>query len=58
MQFHTLNDVAQRWQLSPSTVRRYVKEGELQAVRFKGVLRFRDNDIDAFERQHVTGVDR
>lgn len=54
----TLKDVAERWHLSPSTVRRYVAEGELPVIRFKGALRFRNEDLDAFERRHASGIDR
>lgn len=42
-------EVARRFQVQPSTVSRWVKNGKLAAVRTPGgTLRFRPADVDAF----------
>lgn len=41
--------VAQRFQVTPSTVSRWVKRGQLDAIRTPGgTLRFRLADVEAF----------
>lgn len=51
----TLQEVADRWRVSPQTVRRWVKDGDLRCIKFKGLMRFRPEDVDAFEASLLTG---
>lgn len=50
----TVNDLAERWQVSPETVRRYARTGELQSVRMlvRG-FRFTEAQAEAFARNHI-----
>jgi excisionase family DNA binding protein len=42
-------EVAQRFKVAPSTVSRWVKRGQLTAIRTPGgTLRFRPADVEAF----------
>lgn len=52
----TLPEVAARLGVSELTVRRYIKAGELVAIRLgqKAGYRFRPEDVDAFERRRMT----
>lgn len=49
----TIADVAQRYQLHPETVRRWILQGRLPAVRLAGgtAWRIRDVDLDAIEQR-------
>lgn len=44
----TVKEVAAMFKCNPETIRRYIKEGLLRAVRLKGEYRIRQGDIDAF----------
>ena len=46
----TVNDVAERLQLHPITVRRHIKAGKLRAVRVGRAVRVREADLDDFLR--------
>lgn len=46
--FLTPNDVARRYDTTPDTIRRWVREGKLPVVRMpSGRMKFRRIDIDA-----------
>jgi len=44
----TVNEVAAVLKCHPQTVRSYIREGLLEAVRLKGEYRITQEDIDAF----------
>jgi excisionase family DNA binding protein len=44
----TVDDVAARCQVSTRTVRRWIKSGELQAIRLGRQLRVRPVDFESF----------
>ena len=48
--FHTVAQVAERWQCSEKTVRRLVERGELIAHRFGSQIRISEADLTAYER--------
>jgi len=50
----TVKEVAKLFKCNPETIRRYIKEGLLKAVRLKEEYRITQEEIDAFlerERQ-------
>ena len=49
----TISQVADRWQVSERTVRRWIADGLLPAVRFGRLVRLRDADVRAFEAEHL-----
>ena len=44
----TVNDVAERLQLHPITVRRHIKAGKLRAVRVGRAVRVRESDLETY----------
>ena len=44
----TVKEVAKMFKCDPQTIRRYINEGLLKAVRLKGEYRISREDIDAF----------
>ena len=48
--FDTIRQVADRWQTSTRTVRRFIKRGDLIAHKFGGEFRISRPDRTAFER--------
>jgi excisionase family DNA binding protein len=46
----TLDDVAARWGVSPRTVQRLVRRGALRCLRIGRQMRFRPEDIAAYEK--------
>jgi excisionase family DNA binding protein len=50
----TLGEAAERFGVSDRTIRRWVKDGTLVAVRVKTRLRFRPEDIQALIRSRLT----
>jgi excisionase family DNA binding protein len=48
----TLNDLAERWQVSLKSVRRIVKRGELKVHRIGRQIRVLPEDADTFEKLH------
>jgi len=44
----TIKEVAGMFKCNPQTIRRYIKEGLLGAVKLKGEYRISQEDIDAF----------
>jgi excisionase family DNA binding protein len=51
----TVEQVAERLQLHPDTVRRYVREGKLRAVRLSSTaLRIRSSELDRFLKERET----
>lgn len=48
-----LEDVADRLQVSLSTVRRLIRDGKLQTVRIGRALRVRPQDLEVYIRQAV-----
>ncbi|MFV8381271.1 helix-turn-helix transcriptional regulator [Corynebacterium hindlerae] len=52
--YETLKQVCDRTQLSESTIRRRVAEGELNAYKLGRNLRFRTDEIDAWVAKFAT----
>ena len=51
----TIEQVAERLQLHPDTIRRYIREKKLTGVRISGtVVRVKQSDLDKFIRDRST----
>jgi excisionase family DNA binding protein len=50
----TTRQVADRFGLSPETVLRWVRRGQLPAFRLGGAIRFREQELDAWLEQRAT----
>ena len=48
----TVEDVAQRLQIKPDTVRRWIRTGKLPAIELGGRLRVAPTDLQAFLDKH------
>lgn len=48
--FHTVRQIAERWQCSEKTVRRAITRGDLVAHNLGGLQRVSDADLTACER--------
>ena len=55
-QYHTVEDVAEKLQVSPRTVRRWIKEGRLGSVKFspeqRAYVRITETDLREFIERH------
>ena len=49
-----VSEVVEVLNLSKALVYRMIQDGELRAVRFRGAIRVRQEDLDAFIEAHVT----
>lgn len=52
-EFYTVNQTAIALKVHPLTVRRYIKEGKLKAVRVGGNVRIALNDLRAFTQDFI-----
>ena len=52
----TLQEIAERLKLHPNTLRRYIKEGKLAAMKFGRVWRIEEKDLEEFMRANKRGV--
>jgi excisionase family DNA binding protein len=52
--YHTIAELAERWQVSGRTVRRLIDNGKLRAVRIGGLLRVADDVLLRFEERNAT----
>ena len=50
-----LDEVAERLSVSPSTVRRLIRRGDLKAVRIGRLLRVRPADLTTYIQAHIEG---
>jgi excisionase family DNA binding protein len=50
-EFYTVQELANILKLSPQTIRRFEKNGDLQCVRFGDTLRFSAEVVEQFVRQ-------
>jgi len=55
--FATVEQLAERWQVSERTVRRMIEDGRLRAVRIGNQLRVADDVLERFEARNATGRD-
>jgi excisionase family DNA binding protein len=56
--YHTIAELADRWQVSGMTVRRLIESGKLRAVRIGDQLRVADDVLLRFEERNTTGSER
>lgn len=52
----TVKEVAKLFKCDPQTVRRYIKDGLLKALRLKGEYRIKEEDLNAFLENRSKGV--
>lgn len=52
----TAVEVAERWGVSPKTVRKLCARGQLRALRIGDTWRIAPGDVEAFEQAHTTGA--
>ena len=52
----TLQEIAERLKLHPNTLRRYIKEGKLAAMKFGRIWRVEKKDLEEFMRANKRGV--
>lgn len=61
MDYWTLKQLTARWQVSEGTVRRWLREGDLNAVKVGRQLRFTQQEVSrfeaTFEAKGKTGLD-
>lgn len=48
--YHTVKDIAARWETCERSVRREINAGNLVAHKFGGSLRISDDDLSIYER--------
>ena len=48
---YRLDELAKDWDVSPKTVKREIKRGELQAVKVGSTWRVKDEDRRAYEKR-------
>jgi excisionase family DNA binding protein len=53
--FFTVSDVADFFDVSTRSVRRWIRSGDLPVHRFGGVVRISDSDLRAFAATHREG---
>jgi excisionase family DNA binding protein len=56
--FLTVEQLADRWQVSERTVRRMIERGELRALRVGPQLRVPLEVLDRYEMRRMTDLDR
>jgi excisionase family DNA binding protein len=52
----TVDDLATRWAVSATTIRRMERRGELESCRIRGLVRFRAEVIARFEKKKRKGA--
>ena len=55
--FATVEQLAERWQVSERTIRRMIENGRLRAVRIGNQLRVAEDVLERFEARNATGRD-
>lgn len=50
-EFLTVQDLAERWQISPRQIRRYIEVGELKVARFGSAVRIHISAALGFEHR-------
>jgi excisionase family DNA binding protein len=57
-EFLTVEQVAERLQMHPDTIRRYIRQKKLRAVRISPTnVRIRRSDLDKFVEERLTDKD-
>jgi len=49
-QWNTLKDLAEKWQVTAKTVRRYIRSGKLHACKIGGGYRISPSSVQSFEK--------
>ena len=58
-EFLTVEQVAERLQMHPDTIRRYIRQKKLRAVRISPTnIRIRRSDLDKFIEERLTDKDK
>jgi len=52
--FYTSEDIAEMLELSVDTIRRYIREGKLPAIRLGGAYRIKREDFERFIEERKT----
>jgi len=52
--FLTVQEVSQILSVSSSTVRSWINDGQLNALRYRRAIRIRSNDLDVFVQKFTT----
>jgi excisionase family DNA binding protein len=55
---YTVPEVARRLQVDPKTVRLWIRDKQITAIRVGREWRFRDEDIEAYLARHVSTATR
>ena len=53
-EWYTIEELAKLWELKISTVRAYVRTGQLEAVRFGNTYRVHKNAVEKFIQERRT----
>ena len=56
--FHTTQEIAERMRVTPKTVRGWITDGRLGAIKFGRVYRVRDTDFNDFLDQQTVEATR
>jgi excisionase family DNA binding protein len=53
-EYISVDDAAKQLSLHPDSVRRWIRDKELPAYRFRGVYRIKKSDFEKFIKEHRT----
>jgi len=53
-EYLTTEEIALKLIISEETVRRYIRQGDLRALKLRGVYRVRREDFERFLENHMT----
>ena len=50
--YFTIDELAERWKLTPETIRRMVRDSKLKSIKFGNRVRITEEEITCFEDQN------
>ncbi len=53
-QYFTTRELAERWRYCPKTITRWIKAGDLSALKIKRQYRIARGEAERFERAHLS----
>ncbi len=53
-EFFTAQELAERWGYCPKTITRWIKAGDLSALKIKRQYRIARTEVERFERAHLS----